>query len=594
LLSLKNGFISLTLPNSVKTYTFTENYATVYTNGDYTWNGELVTAAYLEDGVTLNDEFEGKITLIKRGKAVYGDLNIDNDFYQLHDLGGGVSALVKLTEIKEAVGCASFGEGLPIKADTKPIERGSVCPVRVLVLYTQAALDLHPDIEDIANNGIESVKLSLIKSEITTNELEITLVGVQALGTSEWMETPVIAVDLSSVWTDSDITSYRAQYNADLVFVLVRDGSYAVANGATVAFGDDVPIAASGAYALVDAGQVTGLTFTFAHEFGHLFGARHQRKITDGDVGNDCASDGDNTGLSMAHGFNFRKGINAFVTSKKSFKTLVTSLCSAFADETGVNGQRTIQHYSNPDVKFKNRKTGDDTHNNAKVLRDAACRIANNVISNEVTISILGKHTVCPFQELHVEAQLSIIAGDDVLNNYIYKWESSYDWINWFDVVTGPAGNNFAFGHYSVDAPENLGQVIHIRLTVTTPSGAAFTTIHNVSTQDSPDCGHHPLGGGRPANERSVSNLKEGGFWVFPNPNKGEITIHLENIKDSSIELSIFNSFGQIVKAFPNFNGNEDIIEFPMDIKMLPSGTYYVRCQRNGVPSTQKIISINN
>lgn len=565
--TLINDQLPVILPNTAKTYTFSTNYIRTYPNGDYTWFGELSSNEYCEDGTTVNECFDGSFMAMKKDGQTFGELWLDTSYYQIRDLGEGVSALVELDNAEIVEGCAtpsgtSFSGGGQTVGERDELP---LCPVRVLVLHTQAARDANPDIIALANAGIASTNITLSRSEVTPNQLSITLAGVQALTTAEWAETGNINTDRFSLTPNVAIQGYRTQYNADLVFVLTAAG-YGNATGAVVSFGDSVANGVS-AFAIVEANAINAPQYSFAHEFGHLFGARHE--------GTDlCAADGDDTGLPDAHGYRFHKGCNCIVVQRKDYYTMMSTNCR--------NGSaKRIQNYSNPDVEYRNKNTGRvDKNNNAKVLRDATCRISNYVVSNEVYVRISGDDHGCPNTIVALQA---IISGSEPLGPYTLKWESSYDWNIWFNVLEG-SGPSYL--NYNVIVPETAGDKLTIRLTLTTPSGHKVYAWHEVESIDSGGCPQQ-----RFAKDR-LNIIGQDGVSVFPNPNNGEMTLVVTGTKGNQVGFSILNLLGQTIQNQPSVFSDNDRFQALINIPNLPIGTYWVRVQNGEKTSFHKIAII--
>ena len=104
---LSSDLLPITLPNTSKTYFFSTNYIRTYPNGDYTWFGELSSTELCEDGITKNDCFDGSFMTVKKDSQTFSELWLDTSYYQIRDLGEGLSALVEIANSEISEGCAT-------------------------------------------------------------------------------------------------------------------------------------------------------------------------------------------------------------------------------------------------------------------------------------------------------------------------------------------------------------------------------------------------------------------------------------------------------------------------------------------------------
>jgi peptidyl-Asp metalloendopeptidase len=134
-----------------------------------------------------------------------------------------------------------------------------------------------------------------------------------------------------------DIHTKRTTYKADLAVLIINNGSYCGLASAILAD-------ANSAFAAVYWDCATGY-FSFAHEIGHLQGARH-----------DPGADASDNPYIYGHGY---------VNKAAGWRTIM-----AYNDPTCPGGSCTrIQHWSNPDVAYSGAATGTESHNfNALVL----------------------------------------------------------------------------------------------------------------------------------------------------------------------------------------------------------------------------------
>lgn len=81
-----------------------------------------------------------------------------------------------------------------------------------------------------------------------------------------------------------------------------------------------------------------------------------------------------------------------------------------------------------------------------------------------------------------------------------------------------------------------------------------------------------------------ISALNTATFSIHPNPSNGNITITGLQTND---KVSLVNAFGKVVKLTDN-DMNVDQVE--LNLSTLPQGLYFVRIERNGAISNQKLI----
>lgn len=422
-LTLQNqGILSLQVPGVSTVQRFKAKYVRIETNGDFTWIGDRVPR-YLPDSITLDSGAYATILLMKKSGNMFGEMQIDSLSYQIKDLGQGLNALILMkdpTTDKEKF-CGTTDGTDTIKDTQEGDFPETLCPVKAVVLYTQAALNAHPDMAQIIELAIAETNQAFLNSNISEATLKIVLAGTHLLTPSEWVES-ANSTDKDDIAIDSDIQAYRAFYHADLVYVMTND-IHTEFTGAVNSFGDG-PGNVVNAYAIVEAGSATTPTFTFAHETGHLFGTRHDRhEIAD----HSCGGRGDNSGLPFAHAFLFDIGK---LWWKKFFATIMT-VCHD-------NAQRvTLQSFSNPNVKFNGKATGsDDKQFNAKVVAFASCRVSHYVEDDPIVLppSVALTNSfdrICPGQPFTVKAVIMNVSG-----TITYSWSTSLDGVTYSYPIT--------------------------------------------------------------------------------------------------------------------------------------------------------------
>lgn len=548
------GNVLVVLPGSTDSLIFQVQYVRTDTTGDYNWFGELSTVETCPDSAevsSLSDCRDGNLLLMRQDGNVFGEMQVDSVYYHIKDLGDGLTALVKLDpDAFEENFCAMPLDSLVIDDDVvSDRNSASACPVRLLVLYTEAALAAHPDIEQIAQVGVLTTRFSLSRSAIPEARLRIELAGIQALNDQEFKESNDIRYDRLSLPGNAPIANLRSHYKADLV-VILTDAVYANAGGSVTAFGD-AEVHADSAFAIVEAPSV-GLPYLgFAHEVGHLFGARHE--------GTDLCAGGDNTGLAHAHGMQFNKKFEAlFIFYERKYRTVVTGCL--------LGSVRVIHNYSNPHIRYSNKPTGRVNKNdNARTLRDAACRIASYVVSNEVQVFVKGPGTACTGSSVILQA----LMANEPSGPFTYYWETSYDGFTWFGGSTG--------GFYTVSMPATPGRRIFVRLTVTGPGGLhVWVAWHEITASTSVDGVPCMI---EPESLPPIQVDSELRLLVHPNPTNGQISLTLENMITGRLNLVVHDSYGRDIYQSNHLDSEEGILRLHLDLSRLPAGMYWIRCR---------------
>ncbi len=545
----QQGILTLQVPGITAIQRFKAKYVRTETNGDFTWIGDRVTQ-YEADNVTIDSTAYATITLMKKAGRLLGEMQIDDLSYQIKDLGQGLHALILLkAPVEGAAFCGTTGG---TNAPSEKVENEfpeTLCPVKVLVLYTQAALDAHPDILDIIDMSVAETNQAFLNSNISEATLKLVLAGTHLLTPSQFTEVndPNQRFELL---TNPFIANYRAFYHADLVYVMTDD-IYDVFTGAVAGFGDTYADKDS-AFAIVEAGFATAPVFTFAHETGHLFGARHQINEMNLLGNGGCGSGGDNSGPAFAHGFSFSVGHNALFWEKKFFFTLM-GICS---------GTR-LQSYSNPNVFFNGKATGlEEKAFNAKVLAFASCRVSHYfedeapALVPSVAISN-ALDRICTGQPISMKAVVVNVPG-----TISYSWATSLDGTN-YNFPTVSTSNVF-----TTTFPLSPDATLFVKVIINNGNGIILTAVKAFVPLSPVQC----------ANLRPIINtgIFLGGTSVYPNPASTSLFVRLTEIGADHINLQIIDIFGKIVQTTP-LKVDPIFEEYEIDISTLNDGLYWIK-----------------
>ena len=486
------------------------------------------------------------ITLMKKSGNLFGEMQIDSLSYQIKDLGQGLNALILMNTPSDGQKYCGTTNGTESIRDPQEGDfPETLCPVKAVVLYTQAAMDAHPDIAQIIELAIAETNQAFLNSNTSEATLKIVLAGTHLLTPTEWTES-VNASDKDMIATDSDIQAYRAFYHADLVYVMTDD-IHTDYTGAVNEFGDG-PGNVVNAYAIIEAGDANTPNFVFAHETGHLFGARHEYR---NEVKGNCAGSGDNSGLTHAHGFQVKFYLQHF------FKTTM-AICNG-------NGTTRLQSYSNPNVKFNGKKTGTENENfNAKVLAFASCRVSHYVEDEPTVLLPFAAITnalnrICPGQPFTVKAIVGNVPG-----TITYSWATSLDGVTFSAPVTTTSNT------FTVNAPLSPEAIIFIKVTINNGSGIVLTEVKSfLSILE--HCDH-----GRPIATNTVAGVD--GITAYPNPASSILSIQLAGVGDNTVKFQIVDVLGKVVKEVIRSNVDSRLEKTEIDISTLNNGTYWLKC----------------
>lgn len=346
----QNASFSLQLPDWKRTYT-----VEAYEN-DSGIGGRLVLK-----GIPI--AAEGEVILVLYKDMVTGVLELDHQRFRLFPLGGGLHVLVAqdAEPVEECqMGATTSGyqkskptetqdSSVPDDEDYYSVEKSMLgeCKVRLLFAYTNAVDRASPDILSKIITDVNDFNRINQNSGVGFQvELAcVTEVNYTESGTSTrdplgngW-NTPT---DLVRFWNPNDgfmdqVHNLRNQYDADLcqLYTTNLDGSGG--------FAMDFLVGANDAFC---ASLWNNGGFTPTHEFGHLFGMRHDVFV-------------DNTLLPFPFGHGY-----TYTGTGTNFRTVMayTNACTAAGQTCGV-----IPNWSNPDVNFNGNATGNGLADNALV-----------------------------------------------------------------------------------------------------------------------------------------------------------------------------------------------------------------------------------
>jgi hypothetical protein len=477
------------------------------------------------------DCYEGDLMLTSKDGITVGYLNYKDKTYTLRKLCGDDVVLIAHTEDHIAHKCGNSIElntrnheiGLPQHDDPPQFS----CISTILVLYTDAAqAAAHPESE--AELLVENINQALANSQVSHR---VRMVGVEHI---DWDETGNAQADRITIISDPQATALRNQYSADMVMVLT--GSYGSLYG--ISWLDQLND--EHAYTLTAITSPPG-RHTFAHEWAHNLGAKHDSPI--------------NSVYSpiFAHGYQFSNGI-----------TILGLL--------GGSGSRRL-HYSNPDVEFNGVATGVvDLRDNAKQLDNQGCTIASYRTSNDYCEDFRAFIVQTVNREEYDWCANAYGCG----SNMTYIWEYSYDGFSW--IVGGygrcisqtviPSHTQLRVKVFCVNGCFTIGY----------RQWGGIIEIFDVSCLE------------ERFSELPKRNISNDIFTLYPNPTSNIVNLNFDmtDSKDYTYMLEIHNAFGKSVNlgTFTKF----DITNKSIDVSQYQDGIYFITIESENEYAISKFV----
>jgi hypothetical protein len=259
--SPKKGKLTFTLPDG-STFTAKANLVKYKSEREYTWAGNI--------GVD-----DGSVTLYCKQGVISGHIIAGENHYELVHLGNGLYALNTIDFSKATKECGNTNTSgiAPISTDNNTNRIIPCSDVNVLVFFTPNALTAAgsvANVELIAGQSIAQFNQSLTNSQIFGSVARI--VSIQQL--AGFGETNNINTDIETFSTDPVVVAQRnaAAIRGDMV-ILLTNGAYGGVFGRVRS--NTIAVDPNMAFAIVQINN-SAANNTFAHEMGHLFGARHQ------------------------------------------------------------------------------------------------------------------------------------------------------------------------------------------------------------------------------------------------------------------------------------------------------------------------------
>lgn len=292
---------------------------------------------------SLREEPRGGTTLIARNGEITGSISSPAGLYRITPLGGGVQALVEVDSTK-------FPKDEPESFRAKEAQHERFQPrggsnadaaqvqIDVLVAYTSLAKAGVADIDATIALAVAEANQSYVNSGVNIHLSLVDSFQVTYTETGKTFDTI-----LSDFVGMSDVNKRRDQSGADLAALIIDQRDFC-------GMADAIMANASTAFAVVYYDCATGY-YSFAHELGHLMGARHNEQM-----------DSSTTPFAYGHGY-------LHTTPPPAWRTIMAYDCPG--------GCQRLQYWSDPRINYGTQPMGTaGTNDNARVLNETAATVS--------------------------------------------------------------------------------------------------------------------------------------------------------------------------------------------------------------------------
>lgn len=557
-----NGEIEVNLPFlKWDTLKFHVNIIDYPDENNYKWAGTLNETTLFQDTIrdTISDRCTvGTLTLLSVDGRRSGSLTLEDDSYIITDLTDGLQVMIKRSYPPEfEAGCkAEIPSEPPVDPYIQSTEPCIDHTLKILIFYSASALATGLNPYDQAAAGLLQFQTALGNSDIYYRNNNFEIVGVLALenviGTTwgeSWSSIGQDVIDFSEMPLVSGTNGVRESYGAD-VCVLLTKGNYHDINNSDLEFwGVSKWIGPQsgtidGAWSIVEIDHTTD-DYSFAHEIGHVLGARH-------DIGDD------NSQYAPSHAREFTGSYNIWHLARHHYRTI----CKYRNHPSGYYhfGEPTIPYFTNPNIYYLGSyQTGTNPYYNSVPTMEN-----NRAIVEDYYYEYTGipeahissqPHVAC---EDHLDAEVNVTCGTEP---YTYQWYKSSNGIN-YTILTGETSSTLS---YTIDPYILIPHAWFFKCEITDASPANWSSIVCIPVRP---CGNGPRVNN---NDNLITNIT-----LSPNPVSEILNLHLESYKGSEAQIEIVNLLGDKIcdKRTIQIASGKDVV---INTRSYPSGFYIIK-----------------
>lgn len=575
----QNGILRFTIPGYSQLVE-AEGIRVEFTNDfNYTWSGKFRSPFINSSGPVISTSTQdGYMSIVTREGGSGGFFQLSDAFYELLPIKGNICILREHDLTKYSPGDETCGtQPSPLNPlEDFCIEEANNCPavISVLVLITPEAQDYFANFSAFFAVIMfavmeESVNIAFQQSGIPNKRIRVIYDHLSGFPYDNQDRIFVDALTLNGSNPNvpyTDAQNKRSQHSADLA-VMISDYRYQApgapagihSNGIMAVGPDEI-----NALGIIEAPVIIGPLWTFAHEIGHAFGARHSWVCDNTDV--------------CGHGHTFGPG--AF----KQYATL-----------HGFHAQNPdrILHFSNPDIEYEGFTTGVANPNttrptdNAKTIRNSGCLVADFFPTTELSCFISGIPNNCNVLPNSYTAEvISPSTGFPGQAPYTFEWRWNQD-----GIFTPQNPGLFLGSSPSITIGVLDCPFYFLQLKVRSSDNFTVTCTKRIFTGLCPDCIETiPLIGNNNIEANNQEYILENpNIIIFPNPAKENVNLKIQlPSTENKAEIEIVNINGKVVKNI-SFQ-NSEINTFQFYTNDLPRGLYLVTLKTSRYIISKKLI----
>lgn len=560
----EQGLLTLDVPDVLlNSLSFKATRVEYESDTDLKWEGSY----YNYDGTAATAY--AQLQFVMHEGRIMGSISLRDKQYAILDLGGGVLLLTSGSgENTQNPGNDYSGaphnwddHALPPPPANTPWWRPNcgMDSLKILFVFTDEAADVAVYPTLLAKNCVASLNRTFANSNIhhtahiakVIREPDLFDDEVSGQGNEAIINTLDKMTGFMSNY--AYIHQWRDQYKADIVVFMTK--YMAGVNG--LAYGIGTTFDSAFAMVRVSPAGLNLAHLTFAHEIGHLHGARHQ----------------------------FSSAVNAAPYAKAKYFSVNHQDFATIMFVTGGMGNSTrLEHFSNPGVQLMGQPTGDINE------RDNARRVSEWIgpnaawyrdtvpfkINLDIT-QILCSQTGTATASIGAECYLGLFTPP-----YSYTWYESENGINWIEIPNSNAASintqvtplystmagSFGAKHYRVKMVSNT---IGLGL-------AAYAT--NTAMYNCP-----PI---RPASGVAVLP-QTASISIRPNPVQRHFAVHIELPDAEQLSIDLYSSSGQRLQQLYSGSLEKGSNKFNFELDFA-AGNYILCVQGSKTTLARKLI----